>query len=69
MGGTADVCGTATFLSIGNMGAEQNQKHSAAMMQVIEDCLGIPKDRLYIQFVDVARTDIGFKGTTMDEIL
>jgi len=69
MSGTTDICGTATFLSIGKLGPEENIKHSAAMMEVTEKRLGIPKDRLYIHFVDPKRTDMGFKGTTIDEVM
>merc|ERR1712080_315015 len=69
MGRSTDICGTATFLSIGKLGPEENQRHSAAMMEVTERRLGIPKDRLYIHFVDPPKTDMGFKGTTIDEVL
>ena len=45
LSGTSDVNGLATLLSIGKLGPQENQKHSAVMSQVTEKVLGIPKDR------------------------
>ena len=44
-GGSTEICATAHFYSIGKLGPEENQKHTAAMMEVTERTLGIPKDR------------------------
>jgi len=69
MSGTADVCGTAVCMSIGKLGPEENQKHTAALMEVVNAKLGIPKDRLYILFQDAKPSEVGWNGTTFQTIL
>jgi len=51
-GGNNKPCGTATLMSIGQLGVEQNKKHAAVLFPLIEKELGIPGDRfVYIVFV------------------
>ncbi|KAF4531610.1 hypothetical protein B566_EDAN017855 [Ephemera danica] len=38
-------CGTASLMSIGKLGVEQNKKHAAALHSHCEKYLGIPKDK------------------------
>ncbi len=64
MGGTADPCGSASLASIGGLGIEENKKISADISAVIEKHVGIKADRCYINFVDMARADVGFNGST-----
>ena len=45
MGGSDEPCGTATLMSIGKLGPEENIKHSANMGEFCANKLGIPKDR------------------------
>lgn len=44
-GGNDKPCGTATLMSIGCLGVEQNKKHAAVLYQILDKELGIPKDR------------------------
>lgn len=44
-GGTTDPCGTATLMSIGKLGVEENKKHAALLYDHIEKNLGIPRTR------------------------
>jgi phenylpyruvate tautomerase len=42
---STEPCGTATLLSIGKLGVEENKKHAAVLFDHIEKNLGIPRDR------------------------
>jgi phenylpyruvate tautomerase len=44
-GGTTEPCGTATLMSIGKLGVEENKKHAAVLFDHIEKNLGIPRNR------------------------
>lgn len=44
-GGSTDPCGTATLMSIGKLGVEENKKHAAVLYDHIEKNLGIPRNR------------------------
>ncbi|GFG29196.1 hypothetical protein Cfor_04923 [Coptotermes formosanus] len=67
-GGSSEPCGTATLMSIGKLGVEENKKHAAALHDHIEKNLGIPRNRLYITFVDEDAANVGYNGTTFHEI-
>lgn len=44
-GGSTELCGNASLMSIGQLGVEQNKKVAAAIYDHIDKTLGIPKDR------------------------
>jgi phenylpyruvate tautomerase len=67
-GGSTDPCGTATLLSIGKLGVEENKKHAAVLHDHFEKNLGIPRNRLYIIFIDEDASNVGYNGTTFHEI-
>ncbi|XP_049942435.1 macrophage migration inhibitory factor homolog [Schistocerca serialis cubense] len=67
-GGSTDPCVVATLMSIGQLGTEANKKHSAAISSHLEKHLGIPKNRLYINFIDAKPADVGHDGTTFHAI-
>merc|ERR1712002_1267057 len=69
MGGSADPCGTAVCMSIGQLGPEMNLKHSKALVDVVNTKLDIPKDRLYIHFQDAKPSEVGWNETTFQTIL
>lgn len=48
--GNDTPCGTATLMSIGCLGVEQNKKHAAVLYSILEKELGIPGDR-FVQFI------------------
>lgn len=50
--------------SIGNMNPSQTQTMSQDFCQQIEDKLGVPKNRIYIEFADVQRAMWGWNGST-----
>ncbi|XP_021933369.1 macrophage migration inhibitory factor homolog isoform X3 [Zootermopsis nevadensis] len=67
-GGSTDPCGTATLMSIGKLGVEENKKHAAVLYDHIEKNLGIPRNRLYITFIDEDAANVGYNGTTFQQI-
>jgi len=68
-GGNDKPCGTATLMSIGCLGVEQNKKHAAILYPILEKELGIPGDRLYITFCDEKSSNVGYTGTTFQTII
>lgn len=68
-GGTSAPCGYATLMSIGELGPERNQAHSAVLFKHLKETLGIPPDRFYIQFIDAKPTEIGWNGATFEGML
>ncbi|XP_060867631.1 macrophage migration inhibitory factor homolog [Metopolophium dirhodum] len=68
-GGDDKPCGTATLMSIGCLGVEQNKKHAAVLYPLLKKELGIPDDRLYITFSDQSSSNVGYTGTTFQTIL
>ncbi|XP_075217331.1 macrophage migration inhibitory factor homolog [Lycorma delicatula] len=66
--GSSDLCGNASLMSIGQLGVEQNKKIAAIIYDHIEKELGIPKDRMYISFIDSPSSDVGYNGTTFHAI-
>ncbi|KAF5827738.1 Tautomerase/MIF superfamily [Dunaliella salina] len=63
-GGTEDPAAFADIHSIGSIGGEKNKQISAKVAAVLEEKLGIPSNRFYMQFHDSAPSDFGFKGST-----
>jgi hypothetical protein len=55
-------------MSIGQLGVEENKKHSNAIMDVLET-LGISPSRVYIYFQDALPFEVGFNKTTFADIL
>jgi len=51
-GGDDKPCGTATLMSIGCLGVEQNKKHAAVLYPLLKKELGIPDDR-YVHLVNL----------------
>ncbi|RZC37681.1 uncharacterized protein BDFB_004462 [Asbolus verrucosus] len=68
-GGTDAPAAQATLMSIGALGVDQNKKHSKALYEVVSKELGVPRDRMYIHFINAASSDVGFNGSTFHDIL
>nr|CAD7434663.1 unnamed protein product [Timema monikensis] len=66
--GSTAPAGNAMLLCIGLMGPEDNQRHAAVLSEHLFNHLGIPKDRLLIEFNDIKDSDVGFNGTTVDAL-
>ncbi|KAK6191622.1 hypothetical protein SNE40_003265 [Patella caerulea] len=68
-GGSNEPCGTADLGSIGRLGIEENKVLAKTIGEFLENKLGLKQNRVYIRFIDISRTEIGFSGTTFDDIL
>ena len=59
--------GNACFMSlssIGHIDPQTNKGSAKALTDLIESSLGIPKERIFIQFFDAAPSDFAWKGNT-----
>lgn len=64
-GGDAET--PAAFLYLSSLGAitpETNKATSAAIAAILEEELGVPKNRYYINFFDSERSNMGYNGAT-----
>ncbi|KAK4299437.1 hypothetical protein Pmani_028285 [Petrolisthes manimaculis] len=68
-GGSTAPCGAARLTSVGKLGVQENKNHAKQFYEYLEKHLGIPGDRMYIEFTDKESSEIGYKGTTFHEIL
>ncbi|XP_071790104.1 macrophage migration inhibitory factor-like [Asterias amurensis] len=66
-GGSTEPCAMVDFISAGKIGGEENKNYSKAIAALMEK-LGVPSDRMYIIFTDLARDNVGYKGSTMAAI-
>lgn len=62
--GTFDPVCYVEIKSIGNMKPEQTKAMSQEFCQIIEDNLGVSKQRIYIEFADAERSMWGWNGST-----
>ncbi|MBD2342700.1 phenylpyruvate tautomerase MIF-related protein [Anabaena subtropica] len=62
-GNTDPVC-YIEIKSIGTMKSDQTQAMSQDFCQQINQTLGVPKDRIYIEFADAKAAMWGWNGTT-----
>ena len=83
--GSVEPCAQIYVMSIGNLGVDENQRISAEVLRTyrilnsywlisqiagfIEENLGIPKNRAYIEFNDAPKDVVGWNGTTFQTIL
>uniref|UniRef100_A0A915BQX1 L-dopachrome isomerase n=1 Tax=Parascaris univalens TaxID=6257 RepID=A0A915BQX1_PARUN len=63
-GGSADPCAVCTLESIGAVGGSRNNSHAEKLYKHLNEALGIPKNRMYISFVDVDPTTMAYNGST-----
>ncbi len=59
--------GDAAFVdvrSIGGLSGEVNRKLSRKVCQLLNESLGIPPNRIYLNFTDVPASDWGWNGNT-----
>ena len=64
MGGTDEPAAFADVRSIGGLSPEVNKSISAKLAEVLENHLGIPRARFYLNFSDVQSTHWGYNGGT-----
>lgn len=67
-GGSSDPCANVHLGSIGSLGKDQNKKISKKLSKHLKEQLGLPANRMYIQFADLERANVGYEGTTFDDL-
>jgi phenylpyruvate tautomerase PptA (4-oxalocrotonate tautomerase family) len=63
-GGSSEPACYVEVKSIGRMEPERTTKMSAALCRLLSEALGVPENRIYIGFEDVAADMWGFDGDT-----
>jgi phenylpyruvate tautomerase len=62
--GTADPCCFAALKSIGTFTPERTEQLSALLCDRLAEGLGVPRDRIYVEFVDAKPHLWGYDGAT-----
>ena len=63
-GGEEQPCALGTLKSIGGINLENNKKLMQHLCETLERDFMIPKNRVYVEFVDMERVNCGFDGAT-----
>ena len=69
VGGSGNPAGISRLSSIGQIDRQKNKETSKKISAVLEKELGIASDRLYIEFVNLNKENVGYSGTTFDDLL
>ena len=64
MAGKAGPGAFVDVRSIGNLNSDKNQSLSAKICAALQEEMGIPSDRIYLNFTDVPRSDWGWNRST-----
>ncbi|XP_028137830.1 macrophage migration inhibitory factor homolog [Diabrotica virgifera virgifera] len=51
------------------LAVDDNKKHAKVLFDCIYKSLGVPVDRMYIHFTDAKTSEVGYKGTTFQELI
>ena len=68
-GGVEGPCAMASLTSIGKLGLNENKKHSKALAEHVQKHLGVPPNKMYIEFKDVPTSILGYDSTTFHDLL
>ncbi|KAM9329013.1 macrophage migration inhibitory factor [Gastrophryne carolinensis] len=63
-GGSTEPCGVASLSSIGKIGGTQNKSYTKLISDILSKKLGIPCNRLYINYHDLNPTCVGWNNST-----
>ncbi len=64
MSGSAGEAAFVDVRSIGGLGGEVNRRLSQKVCSLLNESLGVPPNRVYLNFTDVPAADWGWKGNT-----
>lgn len=64
MSGKAEQAAFVDIRSIGGLSADVNRKLSQKVCAVLHELLGIPENRIYLNFTDVSAKNWGWNGAT-----
>ncbi|VDN50411.1 unnamed protein product [Dracunculus medinensis] len=62
--GSAEPCAVCVLKSIGCVGGRVNNSHAEKLFKQLNDKLGIRKDRIYVEFIDVDASTFAYNGRT-----
>lgn len=68
-GHKTDPAAMCELVSIGSLSVDVNKKVSAALCKLIEDKLKVSPSRVYIEFKNVDKADVGFNNTTWHDLI
>ncbi|XP_055015112.1 macrophage migration inhibitory factor isoform X6 [Boleophthalmus pectinirostris] len=63
-GNKGDPCALCSLTSIGQISGAQNKKYSKLLCGLLNKHLGIPAERIYINFVDMDAVNVGWNNKT-----
>ncbi|XP_061900084.1 macrophage migration inhibitory factor [Entelurus aequoreus] len=63
-GGKGDPCAMCSLHSIGKISPAQNKQYSKLLCGLLNKHLGIAADRIYINFFDMAASNVAWNNTT-----
>lgn len=63
-GGTEEPAAYGELVSIGGLNANVNKKLSAAVAEILETKLSVPKSRFFLKFYDTKGSFFGWNGST-----
>ncbi|VDN27760.1 unnamed protein product [Gongylonema pulchrum] len=62
--GSTDPCAVCVLKSIGCVGGNVNNSHAEKLYKLLNEELKIPKNRCYIEFVDIDASAMAYNGHT-----
>ncbi|CAI6365759.1 unnamed protein product [Macrosiphum euphorbiae] len=62
-------CALGNITGTGNFGIDENKHYASIIYDFVEKQLGIPQDKFYLSFVEQKPSNIGVRGTTLEEII
>lgn len=68
-GGTDEPAALCDLVSIGSLSTEKNKTHSKALMDVLKQKLGVDSSRVYINFHNTDKANIGYQNTTFHDLI
>ncbi|XP_069820163.1 macrophage migration inhibitory factor-like [Dendropsophus ebraccatus] len=63
-GGTTEPCALCSLKSIGKIGGQQNKEYTKLLSDTLTKELHIPPNRVYITFVDLNPSNVGWNKST-----
>lgn len=68
-GGTSEPAALCNLGSIGSLSTELNKKHSKVLMELLNKSLGVPPTRIYINFDNLDKANVGFDSQTFHDLM
>ena len=64
-GGSAEPCCIVKLLSVGGLGEEANRKCADEIGKLMNEVIGVPKERTFVEFIDQNKHYIARNGDTL----